>query len=76
VAEHAPLTRHRVDEEQAAALHRLMLGMGFDAFRIPGVFGPALDVEKSAPAHRQLLGFLGRVAGANQQGAPLRVAGA
>jgi len=50
----------RVDEEQAAALHRLMLEMGFDAFRIPGVFGAAVDVPGTAPAHLQLLGFLGR----------------
>jgi uncharacterized protein (TIGR03086 family) len=50
----------RVDEEQAAALHRLMLGMGFDAFRVPGVFGPAVEVASDAPASVRLLGFLGR----------------
>jgi uncharacterized protein (TIGR03086 family) len=50
----------RVDEEQAAALHRLMLGMGFDAFRVPGVFGPAVDVPADAPASVRLLGFVGR----------------
>jgi uncharacterized protein (TIGR03086 family) len=51
----------RVDEEQAAALHRLMLGMGFDAFRVPGVFGPAVEVPTDAPASARLLGFLGRL---------------
>jgi uncharacterized protein (TIGR03086 family) len=50
----------RVDEEQAAALHELMLGMGFDAFRVPGVFGPAVEVPADAPASVRLLGFLGR----------------
>jgi hypothetical protein len=34
--------------------------MGFDAFRVPGVFGPAVDVPSGAPASVQLLGFLGR----------------
>jgi uncharacterized protein (TIGR03086 family) len=52
--------RDRVDEAQAAWLHRLMLGMGFDAFRVPGVFGPAVDVADTAPAHVRLLAFLGR----------------
>src|SRR3954447_22095946 len=52
----------RVDDEQAAALHRLMLGMGFDAFRVPGVFGPAVEVLEGSPASVQLLGFLGREA--------------
>jgi uncharacterized protein (TIGR03086 family) len=50
----------RVDEAQAAALHQLMLGMGFDAFRAPGVFGPAVEVAASAPPHQRLLAFLGR----------------
>jgi uncharacterized protein (TIGR03086 family) len=50
----------RVDEGQAESLHRLMLGMGFDAFRVPGVFGPAVEVPDTAPAHLRLLGFLGR----------------
>src|SRR4051794_28053432 len=31
-----------VDEEQAAELLDLMTSMGVDAFRVPGVFGPAL----------------------------------
>jgi uncharacterized protein (TIGR03086 family) len=50
----------RVDTGQVNALHELMLGMGMDAFRIPGVFGPAVPVPADAPAHRQLLAFLGR----------------
>jgi uncharacterized protein (TIGR03086 family) len=50
----------RVHDAQAAALHELMLGMGFDAFRVPGVFGAAAEVAATAPPHRQLLAFLGR----------------
>ena len=50
----------RVDAGQAAALHALMLGMGMDSFRVPGVFGPAVPTPADAPAHRQLLAFLGR----------------
>jgi uncharacterized protein (TIGR03086 family) len=50
----------RVDAAQATALHHLMLGMGMDSFRIPGVFGPAVPAPADAPAHRQLLAFLGR----------------
>src|SRR4051812_36736226 len=50
----------RVDAEQAAALQSLMLGLGMDSFRIPGVFGPAVPAPADAPAHRQLLAFLGR----------------
>ena len=51
---------HRVDAVQATALHNLMLGMGMDSFRVPGVFGPAVPVPAEAPAHRRLLAFLGR----------------
>jgi uncharacterized protein (TIGR03086 family) len=50
----------RVDAGQSIALHELMLGMGMDSFRVPGVFGPAVPVAPDAPAHRQLLAFLGR----------------
>ena len=50
----------RVDAGQAAALHALMLGMGVDSFRVPGVFGPTVPAPADAPAHRQLLAFLGR----------------
>jgi uncharacterized protein (TIGR03086 family) len=50
----------RVDDDQAAGLHRLMRDMGVDAFRVPGVFGPAIDVPATAAAHQRLLAFLGR----------------
>ena len=50
----------RVDEAQAAALHQLMLSLGFDAFRVPGVFGPAVEVADTAAPHQRLLAFLGR----------------
>jgi uncharacterized protein (TIGR03086 family) len=49
-----------VDEDQASALLDLMTTMGIDAFRVPGVFGPALPAPDEAPAHVQLLAFLGR----------------
>ena len=49
-----------VDEEQAAALLDLMNGMGVDAFRVPGVFGPEQPAPETAPAHVRLLAFLGR----------------
>src|SRR3954449_8140129 len=49
-----------VDQAQAGWLHALMEGMGFDAFRLPGVFGPAVPVPAAAPAHLRLLGFMGR----------------
>jgi uncharacterized protein (TIGR03086 family) len=48
------------DEGQAAALLELMTGMGIDAFRVPGVFGPALPAPETAPTHVRLLAFLGR----------------
>jgi uncharacterized protein (TIGR03086 family) len=50
----------RVDAEQATALRELMLDMGMDSFRVPGVFGPTVPAPTDAPAHRQLLAFLGR----------------
>jgi uncharacterized protein (TIGR03086 family) len=50
----------RVDAGQASSLHDLMLGMGIDSFRVPGVFGLAVPVPADAPAHRRLLAFLGR----------------
>jgi uncharacterized protein (TIGR03086 family) len=50
----------RVDAGQSSALHDLMLGMGMDSFRVPGVFGQVVPVPTDAPAHRQLLAFLGR----------------
>jgi uncharacterized protein (TIGR03086 family) len=49
-----------VDEEQAAALLKLMQGMGVDAFRVPGVFGPELPASDDTPPHVRLLAFLGR----------------
>ncbi|WP_089402647.1 TIGR03086 family metal-binding protein [Geodermatophilus saharensis] len=50
----------QIDQAQAEWLLALMEGMGFDAFRLPGVFGPAVPVPVTAPAHLRLLGFLGR----------------
>jgi uncharacterized protein (TIGR03086 family) len=50
----------RVDAGEAASLHDRMLGMGMDSYRVPGVFGPAVPAPTDAPAHRQLLAFLGR----------------
>jgi uncharacterized protein (TIGR03086 family) len=51
---------HLVDEELAARLLATMRAMGTDAFRVPGIFGPELTAAEAAPAHRQLLAYLGR----------------
>ena len=51
---------HDTDAAQADWLLTLMIGMGFDAFRLPGVFGSVVPVPASAPAQLRLLGFLGR----------------
>ncbi|GAB3199466.1 hypothetical protein GCM10027261_29350 [Geodermatophilus arenarius] len=50
----------QIDQARAEWLLALMEGMGFDAFRLPGVFGPAVPVPAAAPVHLRLLGFLGR----------------
>jgi len=34
--------------------------MGVDNFRVPGVFGPAVEIADDAPANRRLLAYLGR----------------
>lgn len=52
--------QHRIDERQAEHLLTTMRSMDFDTFRRPGMFGPAQPVPLDAPAHEQLLGFLGR----------------
>jgi uncharacterized protein (TIGR03086 family) len=49
-----------VDQRQAAALLDLVDRMGVDAFRVPGVFGPARPAPDAAPAHVRLLALLGR----------------
>jgi uncharacterized protein (TIGR03086 family) len=51
---------HVVDQDLAAHLLATMRGMGTDAFRVPGIFGPELQASQAAPAHRQLLAYLGR----------------
>lgn len=51
---------HLIDEESCDELLTIMRGMDFDAFRRPGMFGPALPAADEAPAHRRLLAFLGR----------------
>lgn len=50
-----------VDQELCEELLATMdqLG-GIDAYRVPGVFGPEVAVPRAAPAHRRLLGYLGR----------------
>ncbi|MBL7489974.1 TIGR03086 family protein [Frankia sp. AgB1.9] len=49
-----------LDEDACAGLLAIMTGMDFDAFRRPGMFGPAVPAPRDAPAHRRLLAFLGR----------------
>ncbi|MEU7835509.1 MULTISPECIES: TIGR03086 family metal-binding protein [unclassified Nonomuraea] len=51
---------HLVDERSCGELLTIMHGMDFDAFRRPGMFGPSVPAPADAPAHRQLLAFLGR----------------
>jgi hypothetical protein len=49
-----------VDRGQCGELLNTMRDMDFDAFRRPGMFGPARPAPAGAPVHRQLLAFLGR----------------
>lgn len=51
---------HLVDECACGELLTTTHGIDFDVFRRPGMFGPAVSVSADAPAHRQLLAFLGR----------------
>ncbi|MFI7424848.1 TIGR03086 family metal-binding protein [Nonomuraea sp. NPDC049684] len=49
-----------VDGQSCDDLLAAMRGMDFDAFRLPGMFGPEVHQAGDAPAHRRLLAFLGR----------------
>ncbi|MGI5491120.1 hypothetical protein [Microtetraspora malaysiensis] len=49
-----------VDQAACDQLLATMRGMDFHAFRRPGMFGPEIPAPGDAPAHRQLLAFLGR----------------
>lgn len=50
-----------VDEELCAELLSVMRGLGgFDAYRVPGVFGPEVQPAPGAAPHGQLLAYLGR----------------
>ena len=50
-----------VDEELCEELLAVMRGMGgFDAYRMPGVFGPEVQPAPDAAPHGQLLAYLGR----------------
>ena len=50
-----------VDEELCAELLSVMRGMGgFDAYRVPGVFGPEVQPAPGAVPHERLLAYLGR----------------
>jgi len=52
---------HLLDEASVEGLLAMMAQMGgIDAFRLPGIFGPAVAVPDDAPAHLRLLGYLGR----------------
>ncbi|MET9383015.1 TIGR03086 family metal-binding protein [Streptomyces sp. NPDC002928] len=53
--------RELVDEELCEELLSTMRGMaGFDAFRVPGVFGAAVPPPPGAAPHGLLLAYLGR----------------
>nr|WSY51844.1 TIGR03086 family metal-binding protein [Streptomyces sp. NBC_00886] len=50
-----------VDEELCAELLSVMRGTGgFDAYRMPGVFGPEVQPPPDAVPHARLLAYLGR----------------
>ena len=50
-----------VDEELCGELLAVMHGLGgFDAYRVPGVFGPEVQPAPEAAPHGQLLAYLGR----------------
>jgi uncharacterized protein (TIGR03086 family) len=52
---------HLLDEEQCAGLLAAMHAMGgVDAYRMPGVFGPAVAARPSTAPHEQLAAYLGR----------------
>ncbi|MEU6559599.1 TIGR03086 family metal-binding protein [Nocardia nova] len=65
----------RIDENQAVDLLTTMRAMDFDRFRRPGMFGEPQPRPADAPAHRQLLGFLGRTEQTEQGGRIAPVAG-
>jgi hypothetical protein len=49
------------DEELCAELLSVMRGMGgFDAYRVPGVFGPEVQPAPGAAPHARLPAYLGR----------------
>lgn len=48
------------DDRACGDLLAVMRGLDFTAFRRPDMFGPEVRPAASAPAHRQLLAFLGR----------------
>lgn len=53
--------RDVLDEELCAELLSVMRGMGgFDAYRMPGVFGPEVQPAPGAAPHERLLAYLGR----------------
>jgi uncharacterized protein (TIGR03086 family) len=50
-----------IDQALCEDLLAMMRGMGgIDAFRMPGVFGPELVSDETAPAYQRLAAFLGR----------------
>ncbi|WP_040686769.1 TIGR03086 family metal-binding protein [Nocardia vinacea] len=49
-----------VDEQLCAEMLAIMREMGFENFRVPGMFGPEVAVPADAPAHRRLLAYVGR----------------
>ncbi|MEV0742995.1 TIGR03086 family metal-binding protein [Streptomyces sp. NPDC050549] len=53
--------RALVDEELCGELLALTRGMGgFDAYRVPGVFGPEVRASADAAPHARLLAYVGR----------------
>ena len=64
--------RGKTDQDESAWLLGAMRELGTDPFRVPGIFGPEVDADPGAPAHRQLLAHLGREVAAVPVGARAR----
>ncbi|MEV5839622.1 TIGR03086 family metal-binding protein [Nocardia sp. NPDC052112] len=49
-----------VDDRLCAEMLTIMHEMGLESFRVPGMFGPEVEVPADAPAHRRMLAYVGR----------------
>ncbi|WP_063038940.1 TIGR03086 family metal-binding protein [Nocardia pseudovaccinii] len=49
-----------VDEQLCTEMLAIMREMGLENFRVPGMFGPEVEVPADAPTYRRLLAYVGR----------------